>query len=53
MGTVCWPYREPELAGGQQGWSCCWDTGVPPSHSPCLGTAGTLSPGTLRPCQPR
>ena len=37
MGTVCWPYREPELAGGQQGWSCCWDTGVPPLVVPAQG----------------
>ena len=47
-GTVCWPCREPGLAAGQEGWSCCWDTGVQPSKSPCSGTAGTLSLGTLQ-----
>lgn len=26
MGTISWPYRKPGLAGGQEGWSCCWDT---------------------------
>lgn len=30
------PYREPGLAGGQQGWSCCccccWDTAVFPAR---------------------
>jgi len=47
LGTVCWPCREPGLAGGQEGWSCCWDTRVRPSKSPCSGTAGTRSLGTL------
>lgn len=43
MGTARWLDREPGLAGGQEHWSCCWDTGVPPSDNPCSGTAGTHS----------
>ena len=37
MGTACWPYREPGLAGSQEGWSCCWDTGAQPFLVPARG----------------
>ena len=35
--TVCWRYREAELAGSQDSWSCCSATGTKPLATPGSG----------------
>jgi len=37
LGRVCWSCSEPGLAGGQEGWSCCWDTECSPGTVPAQG----------------